>query len=107
MLRNRLSNNDLCHLVLVPNPSQHPDGDFYLDTNNKLHAQGSGKFTFSGIGIYRPQLFAGLADGKRPLKPILVQAMQQQRVSGVLFQGQWSDIGTAERLTALDQQLNH
>ena len=107
MLHNRLSNNDLCHLVLVPNPPQHPDGDFYLDTDNKLHAQGSGKFTFSGIGVYRPELFTGLDEGKRPLKPLLLNAMQQQRATGSFYEGEWSDIGTTERLSALDEQLQN
>ncbi len=94
-------------LVLVPNPAQHPDGDFYLDDNNQLHAEGAAKFTFSGIGVYRPELFAGLADGKRPLKPLLLDAMQQNRAKGAIYDGDWSDIGTAERLTALNRQLQN
>lgn len=104
-LHNCLTNNALCHLVLVPNPPQHPEGDFYLDVNNQLHAEGAAKFTFSGIGVYHPALFAGLTEGKRPLKPLLLDAMQQQRAIGSLHRGEWSDIGTADRLSALDRQL--
>ncbi len=103
--RHVLTNGNLCHLLLVPNPPQHPAGDFYLDDHNKLHAEGPEKYTFSGIAVYRPELFAGLDDRKRPLKPLLLKAMQQHQASGTLYHGEWSDIGTAERLEMLDQQL--
>lgn len=106
-LQDCLSSNTLCHLVLVPNPPQHPDGDFYLDDNNQLHAEGSAMLTFSGIGVYRPELFTGLSGGKRPLKPLLLDSMQQKRVTGSFFDGQWLDIGTVERLTALNRQLQN
>lgn len=104
-MQHALETDTLCHLVLVPNPPQHPDGDFYLDASQKVHETGPEKFTFSGIAVYRPALFSGLDDSKRPLKPLLLQAMQQQRASGHIYRGKWSDIGTAERLAALDQQL--
>lgn len=104
-LKNSLSSESLCHLVLVPNPPQHPDGDFYLDSQQNLHAKGPIKHTFSGIAVYRPELFAGLDDRKRPLKPLLLQAMQQNAATGDCYNGAWSDIGTAERLATLDQQL--
>lgn len=103
--RHVLTNGNLCHLLLVPNPPQHPAGDFYLDDHNKLHAEGPEKYTFSGIAVYHPELFAGLDDRKRPLKPLLLKAMQQNQASGTLYHGEWSDIGTAERLEMLDQQL--
>jgi len=106
-LHDCLSVNTLCHLVLVANPPQHPDGDFYLDNNHQIHANGPAKLTFSGIGVYHPALFAGLAEGKRPLKPLLLDAMQQHRATGSLYKGEWSDIGTAERLTALDRYLQN
>lgn len=104
-LQDCLNINSLCHLVLVPNPPQHPDGDFYLDDNNQLQATGPAKLTFSGIGVYRPELFTGLSDGKRPLKPLLLDAMQQNRATGLLYKGEWADIGTVERLMALDRQM--
>ncbi|HSG93498.1 MAG TPA: nucleotidyltransferase family protein [Methylotenera sp.] len=106
-LHDCLSGNTLCHLVLVTNPPQHPEGDFHLDNNHHLHVDGPTKLTFSGIGVYRPELFAGLTEGKRPLKPLLLDAMQQYRVTGSLYKGAWSDIGTADRLAALDRQLNN
>ncbi len=89
------------HLVLVPNPPQHPDGDFGLEAGLAL-ASAPSRFTFSGIAVYRERLFAGLADGVRPLKPVLTGAMQTKRCTAELYRGLWEDVGTAERLSALN-----
>lgn len=100
-----ISDDVLCHLILVDNPDHHPNGDFALSAEGALLSDGETKFTFSGIGVYHPQLFAGLKDEKRPLKPLLMKAIAQQLARGELYQGLWSDIGTVERLAALNQQL--
>lgn len=96
--------NDLAHLVLVENPVHHPQGDFALQQGRVL-GSGEPRYTFSGIGYYHPRLFADLPYGKRPLAPLLRQAMQMGQVSGELFQGDWRDIGTPERLLELDRHL--
>jgi len=70
-----------------------------------LQAEGESKLTYSGIGVYHPQLFAGLEPGIRPLAPLLKKAMDSNRVSGEHYRGRWYDIGTPERLTELDLQL--
>ena len=68
--------------------------------------EGGKTLTFSGIACYRPELFAGIAPGsKAPLAPLLVRAMEQGRVSGEYFNGRWEDVGTPERLAALDLEL--
>jgi MurNAc alpha-1-phosphate uridylyltransferase len=95
----------LAHLVLVNNPPHNPNGDFYLQANHKVASEGSPKLTFSGIGIYHPQLFAACQSGAFPLAPLLRTAMAEGRVSGEHYHGQWQDIGTPERLQALDQAL--
>ena len=94
---------DLAHLVLVDNPEHHPQGDFGLDDAGKVTEKDAEKFTFSGIGLYRPELFSNIPAGSSKLGPLLRQAMSSQRVSGQKFAGFWMDIGTPERL----QELNH
>lgn len=93
---------DLAHLVLVDNPEHHPEGDFYLDNTGKIIDNGTKKLTFSGIGLYRPELFRNIPAGSSKLGPLLRQATGNQRVSGQKFAGFWMDIGTPERL----QELN-
>lgn len=94
----------VAHLVLVDNPEQHPDGDFCLLDERVFECAGP-RLTFSGIGLYRSSLFADCALGRFPLAPLLRQAMTQGRVSGQHYTGQWSDVGTPQRLEALDRLL--
>jgi MurNAc alpha-1-phosphate uridylyltransferase len=91
------------HLVLVPNPSQHPQGDFGLDEGLAL-AAAANKYTFSGIAVYRSMFFSGCSDGVFPLKPLLLRSMAAKRCSAELYTGVWEDIGTPERLQALNAQ---
>ena len=96
----------LAHLVLVDNPPQHPRGDFALAAG-QVRETGEHLLTFSGIGVYAPRLFGGISPGaKVPLAPLLRKAMASKRVSGEHYHGRWHDIGTAERLQALDAKLN-
>ena len=94
----------LAHLVLVDNPEHHPRGDFALQSGNVV-AQGDKRLTFSGIGVYHPELFSGQPDAAFPLAPLLSQAMQAGQVTGEFYAGEWRDIGTPERLAALDTFL--
>ena len=100
---------DLAHLVLVGNPEHHPSGDFSLTADGLLGDGGEPKYTFSGIGLYRPALFAGVPQGVSKLAPLLRQAMAGQHVSGQVHQGFWMDIGTPQRLQELDSyyRQNH
>ncbi len=89
------------HLVLVPNPPQHPCGDFGLEDGLAL-ASAAVRYTFSGIAVYRPQFFANCIDGAFPLKPLLLRSMAAGRCSASLYRGFWEDVGTPERLAALN-----
>ncbi|NNJ91960.1 MAG: nucleotidyltransferase family protein [Gammaproteobacteria bacterium] len=93
------------HLYMVNNPDHNLQGDFAL-SNGKVHQLGSTKLTYSGIGIYRPELFVGCEPGKFPLAPILRNAMDHDRVSGELFTGQWIDVGTPQRLQQVTEILS-
>lgn len=94
----------LAHLVLVPNPPQHPHGDFFF-ADGALRENGTAKFTFSGIGMYRAELFTGCRPGAFPLAPLLRAAIAQGRANGELYAGAWYDIGTPERMEQLDRKL--
>ena len=88
------------HLVLVPNPS-YLRGDFALERGLAL-AAGRDLLTFSGIAVYRPAFFADCVEGVFPLKPLLVRSMAMKRCSAERYSGIWEDVGTPERLQALN-----
>lgn len=98
---------DLAHLVLIPNPEHHPTGDFYLTAQGLLAVSGEPTLTYSGIGLYHPDLFAHIAAGKTKLAPLLRQAMSANQVTGEKFNGFWMDIGTPARLQALAAHYQH
>lgn len=112
-----LDEQALGSLVVVPNPPQHPRGDFALlareaggfdilaDPQRLEAADAPPRHTFSGIAVYRPEFFAGLEPGRRPLLPLLRAAAAAGRLRGRLYQGLWFDIGTPERLRELDERL--
>ena len=89
------------HLILVPNPPQYPAGDFGID-HGLAAAAAPVRHTFAGIAVYRAAFFAQCTDGAFPLKPLLLRSMAQGRCSAQLYLGQWTDVGTVERLRALD-----
>jgi MurNAc alpha-1-phosphate uridylyltransferase len=114
----------LAALVMVPNPPQHPRGDFALrprvvavgDAEAPLAdvitdpavleaADAPPRHTYSGIGVFRPEFFEGCVDGRFPLLPLLRRAGAAGRLRGLLYQGLWSDVGTPERLRELDDRL--
>ncbi|MCJ7453023.1 MAG: nucleotidyltransferase family protein [Steroidobacteraceae bacterium] len=121
-LRGSLRPDDLAQLVLVPNPAHNARGDFVLSEGRIVEParepgreggqRGGGeqggedtRLTFSGVGVYRPELFAGCEDGIFKLAPLIRSAARKGRVGGELHDGEWMDIGTPERLAELDQRL--
>jgi MurNAc alpha-1-phosphate uridylyltransferase len=87
----------LAHLVLVPTPAFKAAGDFGLEDGRVV---AEGEWTFAGISVLHPSLFAGLTPGFEPLAPLLRQAMAAGKVTGEVYSGLWDDIGTVERLEA-------
>ncbi|MFA5626928.1 MAG: nucleotidyltransferase family protein [Thiohalomonadaceae bacterium] len=103
-----LAPKTLAHLVMVDNPHYHPGGDFTLAADGRVLEDGLGlRLTFSGIGVYRPELFAACQDGRFPLGPLLRNMMASGQVSGEYYQGRWVDVGTPQRLSELAQQLEN
>lgn len=119
----KLKLSQWAHLVMVDNPSHHPQGDFYYQNNTVLNPEekvlnpekkvlkqnddlSRGKYTYSGIALFDPVFFHHLAAGKRALAPLLRAAMDKRQVGGEYYQGLWLDIGTPERLYQLDKELS-
>jgi MurNAc alpha-1-phosphate uridylyltransferase len=98
---------DLAHLWLVPNPEHVPQGDFALDAAGRIrpkdHAPaGSPTCTYSTIGLYRPGMVEGVRAGdKAALRPCFDRAIDGDHLSGRLYTGAWTDVGTPERLASL------
>ena len=96
----------LAHLVLIDNPPQHAQGDFAI-SGDFLKNDGMPMFTFSGIGLYHPNLFTNIKRGEpAKLAPLLRQAIDKKAATAQYYQGIWHDIGTPERLHTLDNILN-
>jgi len=95
-----LAAGSMAHLVLVPNPPQHPDGDFALVAGRVTNSTVS-RLTYSGLAIIAPRLLAGCQPGRFPLAPLLRAAADRGEVTGELFNGAWSDVGTPQRLAQL------
>lgn len=104
LLQAGLAGADLAQLVLVPNPPQHLEGDFALQEGRVL-TRGALRHTYAGIAVLHPALVANVSQARFALAPYLREAMQAGRVAGQLHCGQWNDVGTAQRLQQLEQQL--
>ncbi|HEV2270312.1 MAG TPA: nucleotidyltransferase family protein [Steroidobacteraceae bacterium] len=90
-------------LLLAPNPLHHPRGDFGLEGDFVVARDAErNSFTYTGIGVYRPELFEGCTAGKFPLLPLLQRAIAARRLRGDVYRGEWLDIGSPDRLAWLD-----
>jgi N-acetyl-alpha-D-muramate 1-phosphate uridylyltransferase len=100
-----LDRDALARIVLVKNPAHHPQGDFALEGESVVESN-TNRLTYSGIGLYRPELFAGAKAGKFPLRPLLERAIAEGRLRGERYEGAWWDVGTVTRLHELDSWLS-
>ena len=98
ILKSVLNAGDLAHLILVGNPADHPRGDFHLSADERLLVDGNPRLTYSGIGIHAPEIFSDCSPGKFPMLPLWQKAMRDKKVSGELYSGKWSDMGTIRML---------
>lgn len=97
---------DICWLYLTPNPWHNPEGDFALDLYS-LSNQGSPKWNFAGIGVYRPEMFAGITPGEHVrFGPLMRKFIDLGRVGGEIYEGLWVNVGTVRQLEELNGPLS-
>lgn len=93
------------HLVMVPNPAHHEKGDYGLDQHGVLklasEMRGETTYTYSGMGVYSPQFFADLEPGRKMMRPLFDAAVARGQLTGEVFEGYWTDVGTPARYEAL------
>ncbi|HWW19814.1 MAG TPA: nucleotidyltransferase family protein [Steroidobacteraceae bacterium] len=97
----RIAPEAWAQLVLVPNPPQGLHGDFSLRDGFVVDEPGAPRWTYSGIGLYRPELFTGCVAGRFKMLPVFQRAIIDRRLQGEIYTGLWNDVGTADRLSAL------
>jgi N-acetyl-alpha-D-muramate 1-phosphate uridylyltransferase len=109
------ASNRLAHVWLVPNPEHNLSGDFGLSASGQVLNLPKGDparcYTFSTIALYKRAFFsevhtgmpAGNSAGEAlALAPLLRAAMDRGQVSGELYAGAWTDVGTPARLVQLN-----
>ena len=100
-----LNDGTLAYLWMVDNPSWHARGDFSL-VGNRLRLEGGGRLTYSNLGLFHPEFFAGVAPGtKFPMLPLFQRAIAAGKIKGARYDGLWDNIGTPSQLGALDSVL--
>jgi MurNAc alpha-1-phosphate uridylyltransferase len=97
----------LAHIFMVPNRPHHPNGDFALRADGVATREGSPKFTYSTIGLYRKAFFASLPAGNpqgihAPMLPLMLEAMDNRQLTAEIYTGPWTDVGTPDRLAQLN-----
>lgn len=96
--------NMLAHLWMVPNAPHHPRGDFGIDAQGLAVSEAAQRYTWASVGLFRAALVAGVSPGTRAaLRPHLDTAIAQRRLSAELWDGEWTDVGTPERLAQLNR----
>lgn len=109
LINKSLGEDTRAHLVMVDNPAQHSGGDFVLGApEGRLRLAGKDAtftLTYAGIALVRPSLVSDLEPGKRPLRPVLDAAIADNRITAEHYRGHWEDVGTPDRLLALDKRL--
>ena len=96
------------HLMMVPNPAHHPEGDFAVQDTTFLSVMGDAraKLTWASIGVFRPEFFANMESGKCSLRVLFDHAIANNEITGELMSDFWTDVGTPERYQALLDRPN-
>lgn len=94
----------LGHMILVPNPPDHPNGDFSL-IDGRVSLEEGPRYTYAAIGVYSPKLFQPYPLGYRDFVPVVRPAIQAEQVTASIHTGAWFDIGTPERYARAEHYM--
>ena len=95
--------SELAHLWLVPNAPHHPLGDFGIDAHGLASRTSEPRLTWASVGLFRAAMVFGVKPGEKlPLTPLLRDGADEGRISAERYDGPWTDVGTVERLNALN-----
>ena len=100
----QLPETDDALLFLVPQPEWRDRGDFSLRDNRVVESE-SPDLLYAGIALYHPRILDGAKVEKFSIVPRLRQSIASGRVSGILHNGKWDDVGTPERLEAIQSEF--
>jgi MurNAc alpha-1-phosphate uridylyltransferase len=93
------------HFVLVDNPPWHAQGDMGLAAGRIARQEPF--LTYANIAVFDPALFGGIRPGTHlRLFPWAYRFVDEGRVSGERFSGEWDNLGTPAQLEALDRRLS-
>ena len=96
-------------LAMIENPKQHPDGDFSLESDDGplslSDPSASNRYTYAGLALFKARFFSDLDEGPIPLAPLLKKDIQAGKILGTVMNEMWVDVGTPERLDALNHYL--
>ncbi len=92
------------YLVLVKNPDHNMKGDYsFSEDSSSLIRAHNESYTFTGIAKYQKSLFTNLPHKSFALAPIFNELIKANKLKGELYQGDWFDIGTPERLAEINK----
>ncbi len=96
---------DACWLYLTPNPWHNPEGDFAL-TMYSVANEGTPKWNFANIGVYRPEMFAHIKPGESArLGNLMRDYADRGLAGGEIYMGEWVNVGTIGQLEQLNAPL--
>ena len=101
-----LAENDLATLFLVPKPGWREKGDFSL-SNSRVVESEIPEYLYAGIALYHPKILDGAKVEKFSIVPRLKSAISKNLVGGILFSGEWDDVGTPDRLSSLQSKYGN
>lgn len=96
---------DGAHIVLIPKLPYAARSDFGLTATHFVTNENAA-YTFANIACFMPELFRDLKPGRYSITPFIRSLAERKLLTGEVYEGTWVDIGTPERLAAVNQNFS-